>query len=61
MATFDKEFVKKYGSLEKFAREDECYKIYESDSNYHTVRKPGDEQAILSSPHVKNPRLVWPA
>jgi len=59
MATFEKDFVKEYGSLDKFAREDGCYKIYESDSNYHTVRKAADEQGILNSPYVKNPRLVW--
>ena len=60
MATFEKDFVNKYGSLKRFAEADGCYKIYESDSNYHTVRKPADEQAILNSPFVKNPRLVWP-
>jgi|BarGraNGADG00312_1021997.scaffolds.fasta_scaffold177343_1 hypothetical protein len=59
MATFEKEFVQSYGSLEKFAKEDGCYKIYESDGNYHAVRKPADEQGILTSPYVKNPRLVW--
>jgi len=59
MATFEKDFVKGYGSLDKFAQEDGCLKIYESDSNYHVVRKPADEQAILNSPYVKNPRLVW--
>jgi len=59
MATFDKDFVKGYGSLDQFAQEDGCYKIYESDSNYHTVRKPADEDGILSSPYVKNPRMVW--
>lgn len=59
MATFEKDFVMSYGSLEKFAEADGCYKIYESDTNYHVVRKPADEQGILTSPHIKNPRLVW--
>jgi hypothetical protein len=57
--TFEKSFVKKYRSLEEFAEEDGCYRIYESDDNYHTVRKPADEQGILTSPYVRNPRLVW--
>jgi len=59
MPTFEKHVVKSYGSLEEFAEADGCYRIYESDTNYHTVRKPADEQAILSSPYVRNPRLVW--
>ena len=59
MATFEKSFIKEYGSFEKFAKEDDCYKIYESDNNYHSVRKPSDEEGILNSPYVKNPRLVW--
>jgi len=59
MATFEKDIVKIYGSLEKFAEVDGCYKIYESDTNYHVVRKPADEQGILNSRYVKNPRLVW--
>src|ERR1035437_8818292 len=59
MATFEKAFVMGYGSLDKFAEADGCLKIYESDSNYHVVRRPGDEEAILKSPYVKNPRLVW--
>ncbi|MEX2269990.1 MAG: hypothetical protein WD690_00875 [Vicinamibacterales bacterium] len=59
MATYEKDTVRNYGTLAKFAEADGCSKIYESDTNYHTVDKPGDEQAILHSPHVKNPRLVW--
>ena len=59
MATFEKAFVMGYGSLDKFAEADGCLKIYESDSNYHVVRRPADEEAILKSPYVKNPRLVW--
>jgi hypothetical protein len=59
MATFEKAFVMGYVSLDKFAEADGCLKIYESDSNYHVVRRPADEEAILNSPYVKNPRLVW--
>ena len=53
MATFEKEVVKSYGSLKKFAQVDGCFKIYESERNYHTVRKPADEQGILTSPYVR--------
>ena len=60
MATFDKDVVKSYGSLGQFAKADGCYKIYESESNYHVVRKPADEEGILNSPFITNPRLVWP-
>ena len=59
MATFNKDFVEKYGSLDAFAKADGCIRIYESDDGYHVVRNPGDDQAILSSPYVHNPRLVW--
>ncbi len=59
MATFDKDIVKRYESFDEFAEADGCYKIYESDSNYHTVRKPADEQGILDSPYLDNLRLVW--
>ncbi len=61
MATFEKEIVKQYGSLEKFAQADGCYRIYESDTNYHVVRQPADEMGILTSPYVQNPRIVWQA
>jgi hypothetical protein len=64
MATFDKdvllELVKKAGSWESFARADGCFRIYESDSNYHVCRQQSDVESILSSPYVKNPREVWP-
>lgn len=63
MATFEKEdVIQEYGSLEAFARADDnrpCLRIYESEHNYHVVRKPEDEKAILTSPYVHNPRLVW--
>ncbi|HVM70322.1 MAG TPA: hypothetical protein VMT91_01080, partial [Anaerolineales bacterium] len=61
MATFNKDIVQKYGSLDAFAQADGCIRIYESDDGYHTVRRPADEEAILSSPYVHNARLVWPA
>jgi hypothetical protein len=59
MATYEKEFVKSYESLEKFAQAVGALKIYESESNYHAVRRPADEDAILASPYIKDPRLVW--
>jgi hypothetical protein len=59
MATFDKEIIRKYGSLEAFAKADGCFRIYESDTGYHTVRKSADEQSILDSPYLKNLRIVW--
>lgn len=63
MATFDKdvfeEMLKKYGSYEKFAQADECFLIYESDTNYHICRSQSDVGSILNSPYIKNPRVVW--
>jgi hypothetical protein len=66
MATFSKKSLEEYSpgntkaeTLDNFAREDGCLKIYESDDGYHVVRRPGDEQAILTSPYVHNPVLVW--
>lgn len=61
MATFDKNWViERYGSLEKFAREDGCYKIYEVESgSLISIRSPRDEQAMLGSSSCTNPRLVW--
>ncbi len=59
MATFEKNVIQQYGSLEAFARADGCLRIYESEDNYHVVRKPEDEKAILTSPYIRNPRLVW--
>jgi hypothetical protein len=59
MATFEKDVVERYGSLEKFAKADGCYRIYETDENYYTVHSPREEQVILASPYVHSPRLVW--
>ncbi len=59
MATFEKDIVEDYGSLDAFAKADGCYRIYESDSNYHVMRKPADEEGIINNPFVRNPRLVW--
>lgn len=64
MATIDKATVKKFvetrlGGLDTLAHEYGAYKIYESDMGYHTAASLEEEQAILRSPHVRNPRLVW--
>jgi hypothetical protein len=59
MPTFGKDFVKSYGSFEKFAVDDGCYKIYETDDNFISIRSPRDEQAMFGSRYCKNPRLVW--
>lgn len=47
MATFSKEFVKSYGSIDSFARADGCYLIYEDDASYYAVRKCSDADSIL--------------
>jgi hypothetical protein len=60
MATYRKDIVASFGSLDEFAQQNGIYKIYESDLGYHTVQVPGDEDAILSSTHLTNLRLVWP-
>jgi len=61
MATFDKdifeEMLRKYGSYEKFAQVDECFLIYESDTNYHTCRKQSDVDSILNSPYERGQAL----
>jgi hypothetical protein len=59
MSTYEKDFVRSYESIEKFAQAVGALKIYESESNFHAVRRPGDEEAILASPYVKDPKLVW--
>lgn len=60
MATFRKDIVASFGSLDEFARLNGYYKIYESDRGYHAVQVPGDEEAILASHDLANLRLVWP-
>ena len=60
MATFGKDFVKTYGSLEKFAQADGCYLIYEDESSYYSVRKLSDADSILGLLHKKGGgSLVW--
>jgi hypothetical protein len=57
---FEKHVALSYGSLRKFADAKGCYRIYESDTHYHTVRNDNDESAILHSPLlVHNPRIAW--
>lgn len=59
MATWEKSFVKNFGSVEEFAKQGDYWKIYESDDNFHTVKSPAEESSIFSSPYVNNPRVVW--
>lgn len=59
MSTYEKKTVKQYATLDEFALRVRCYKIYESDTHFHTVHQPPDEDGILTSPYVKNPKLVW--
>ncbi len=60
MATFRKDIVVSFGSLEQFAQLNGVYRIYESDRGYHTVQVPSDEEAILANSDLKDLRLVWP-
>ncbi len=67
MATFSINWVNEfYSSLEAFAAEDRCYRIYKykemgSDeyTQYATVRHPQDEIGIFDSQFVVDPVLVW--
>jgi hypothetical protein len=60
MATFGKEFVLGYGSIENFAKADGCYLIYEDETSYYAVRKLSDADAILGLLHKKGGgSLVW--
>jgi hypothetical protein len=66
MATFSNDFVEGYLSLEAFAREDGCYRIYKiamspggAHTHYVTIRQPRDEAAMRGSSSVHNPVLVW--
>lgn len=57
---FPEDHIKQYyGSLEGFAKGSGCIKVYQSDDGFHMVRFPSDEQIILASPSVSNPKLVW--
>jgi hypothetical protein len=60
VATFRKDIVVSFGSLEQFAQMNGYYKIYESERGYHTVQVPSDEEAVLANPDLKDLRLVWP-
>ena len=59
MATIDKDTIREMGGVEALARSGNYSKIYESDSDFHCCINPRDEESILSSPYIKNPRLVW--
>lgn len=67
MASFSIKWVEEcYESLEAFAAEDECYKIYKYKemgineyAQFATVRHPQDELGIFDSQFVVNPVLIW--
>jgi hypothetical protein len=59
MATWSKEQVRQYPSPEEFAKKVQAYKIYESETGFHTVRYPHDDVAIRSSSSIRNLRLIW--
>jgi formylglycine-generating enzyme required for sulfatase activity len=60
MATYEKKTIEEHESLDAFARTcDGCYRIYESDNNYHVIRTPDEEDGIFSSQYILNPHLVW--
>jgi len=59
MATFGKKFIRDYGSFEQFAKEDGCYKIYETDHDFISIRSERDEQAMFGSKYCKGAKLVW--
>ena len=59
MATYEKNYVMGHGSPAEFAKKSGCWKLYESDGNFHTVSSPAEEVGVVTSPYIKNPRVVW--